>query len=170
MRPPSRWSERVGRLRIRIARLLRRSFSEDEGSASVEFIVGGLLLLVPIVYLVVTLGLVQSASLGVEAAARHAARAISLSADAEDADRRAALILRDVAAEYGIDPSRLSVAVGCTDAAGPCPAAGSTFTVTVQATVALPLVPPVLGLEQVAAVPVQAVSVQKASRLWGADS
>ncbi len=170
MRPPSRWSERIGRSCIRILGRLRRLFADDEGSASLEFIVGGLLLLVPIVYLVMTLGLVQSASLGVEAAARHAARAISLSTDAEDADRRAALILRDVASEYGIYPSRLSVAVSCADTAGPCPAAGSTLTVTVQATVALPLVPPVLGLEQMVAVPVQAVSVQKASRLWGADS
>ena len=38
----------------------------ERGSAALEFIVVGLLMLVPLVYLVVTLGLIQGQSLGVE--------------------------------------------------------------------------------------------------------
>ncbi|WP_302848253.1 hypothetical protein [Microbacterium sp. cf046] len=37
---------------------------------------------------------------------------------------------------------------------------------TVQTRVALPLVPPVLGLERVASIPVEASAVQKISRFW----
>ena len=46
----------------------------DDGSASLEFITVGLLLLVPLVYLVLTIAAVQGAALGVEGAARQASR------------------------------------------------------------------------------------------------
>jgi hypothetical protein len=39
----------------------------DDGSASLEFITAGLLLLVPLVYLVLTLSALQTAALGVDA-------------------------------------------------------------------------------------------------------
>ncbi|MFT4212276.1 MAG: TadE family protein [Microbacterium sp.] len=145
----------------------RPSLSTDAGSASLEFVVGGLLLLVPIVYLVVALGLIQQGALGTDAAARQIARAISLSADAAEADRRAQRVLTDIAVEYGLDPGALAVDVSCGETAGGCPEAGATITVTVHARIALPLVPPILGLDEVAAVPVDATSVQKVSRTWG---
>lgn len=139
----------------------------DEGSASLEFLVAGLLLLVPVVYLVVTLGLIQHAALGVEAAARHTARAVSLASDAGDAAQRLRLVQAQVAAEYGLDAAALEVALECPDSPGACPAAGATVSVTVRGQVTLPLVPPVLGLDELAVVPVEATSVQKVSRLWG---
>ncbi|MCA1943576.1 MAG: pilus assembly protein, partial [Yonghaparkia sp.] len=46
----------------------------DRGSASLEFLVAGLLMLVPLVYLILTLGTIQSAALATEGAARQAAR------------------------------------------------------------------------------------------------
>ena len=59
-------------------RLRLRSLMRDEGgSASLEFITVGLLMLVPLIYLVGALGMIQGQALGVEAAARHTARAIS---------------------------------------------------------------------------------------------
>jgi hypothetical protein len=42
--------------------------------------------------------------------------------------------------------------------------------VTVQARAELPFMPPVLGLDQMAAVPVEASAVQKVSRFWGTSS
>ena len=47
----------------------------DEGSAALEFILVGLVLLVPLVYLIVALGSIQGQSLGVETGARQLARA-----------------------------------------------------------------------------------------------
>lgn len=159
MRPRNAWSDRVA------ARL--RRLTGDRGSASLEFLVAGLCLLVPTVYLVVALGLIQGGTLGVEAAARHGARAIGLATDADDAARRADLVLRQVSAEYGIPADALAVELTCPGEPGPCPAAGATLAVTVTARIPLPLVPPILGLDEVASVPVQAQAVQKTSRLWG---
>ena len=65
-----------------------RVVTDDAGSAALEFIVVGLLMLVPLVYLVITLSLVQHQSLGTEAAARHIARAISTAEDAGAAEGR----------------------------------------------------------------------------------
>jgi hypothetical protein len=140
---------------------------DDCGSASLEFIAGGVLLLVPVLYLVLALGTIQGQSLGVDAAARHTARAISTATDAADAAARADRVLASVAAEYGIDPARLDIRWECVDGSVPCPSAGATLAVTVQARAELPFMPPVLGLDQMAAVPVEASAVQKVSRFWG---
>ncbi len=141
----------------------------DRGSAALEFIVVGLVLLVPLVYLIVALGLIQGQSLGVEAAARHVARAAAGASDADDADRRAERILASVVAEYGIDPGRVDVALQCRPSGTACPIAGATLLVTVRSDVALPLVPPVLGLDRVAVIPVEATAAQRVSRFWEGD-
>jgi len=136
----------------------------DRGSAALEFILIGLLLLVPLIYLIVALGLIQGQSLGAEAAARHIARAVSTAEDAVDARTRADAVLAAVAEEYGLDDVDLSVE--CTPSGAACPRAGAALHVTVRTTVTLPLVPPVLGLDDLAAIPVEATSVQKVSRFW----
>ncbi len=140
----------------------------EEGTAALEFIAVGLLLLVPIVYLVITLGTIKGQSVGVVAGARHIGRAVATAPDAATASSRADRVLAAVTDEYGLDPATVDVTVGCTNVGAACPEAGATLVVTVAAEVALPLVPPVLGLERVARVPVEATSAQKVSRTWGA--
>ena len=139
----------------------------DAGSAALEFILVGLVLLVPIVYLIVALGAIQGQALGVETGARQLARAISEAPDAATADARATRVLDAIVSEYGLDPSAVEVVVSCAPATGPCPDAGALLSVTVTTSVTLPLVPAVLGLDQHARVPVEATSVQKVSRFWG---
>ncbi|GAA3916249.1 TadE family protein [Microbacterium invictum] len=155
---------------------MRRSRHSDEtaadaeserGSAALEFIVGGVILLVPIVYLIVALGAIQSSALGVDAGARHVARTIASAPDRATADARADLVLAAVADEYGLDPGRVDVTVTCRPAGAECPAAGATVVVHLAASVPLPLVPPILGLDDMARIPVEAVAVQKVSRFWG---
>lgn len=143
-----------------------RLFDDERGSAALEFIVGGVILLVPIVYLVVTLGMIQSNALGVEAASRHVARAVASAESIEDADNRAAAVLDSLVREYDIDAGTLDVDVSCVGEAAECPAAGATVRVTVAASVPLPLVPPVLGLDEATRVGVESSSVQKVSRYW----
>lgn len=140
---------------------------DDRGSSSLEFILAGLVLLVPIVYLVIALGLVQGQTLGAEAGARHLARAISTSADPGDARERADRVLAAVVEEYGLDAGSVEVALTCVPAGSACPEAGATLVVTLTAVVRLPLVPPVLGLDRIARVPIEATAVQRVSRLWG---
>lgn len=156
MRRSNRWSERM-----------RWALRDEEGSAALEFVFGGLLLLVPIVYLVIALGAIQSQSLGVESGARHIARAVATASGPDDADARAAGVVDTVVAEYGLDADSVDVTVSCADGGRTCPAAGETLMVTVHASVRLPLVPPVLGLDELATVDVEASAVQKVSRFWG---
>lgn len=139
----------------------------ERGSAALEFIVVGLVLLVPIVYLVVALGLIQGQSLGAEAGARHLARAISTATGAGDAEYRSDLVIDAVIAEYGLDPATVDLSLACIPAAGECPRAGATLTVTLRTRVTLPLVPPVLGIDRWAGIPIEATAAQKVSRSWG---
>lgn len=140
---------------------------DDAGSSSLEFITVGVILLVPLLYLVIAVGSVQEEqSLGVEAAARQAARAIASTPDVAGAAVRGEQVLDGIVAEYGIDRGAVDVAVSCRPRASACPAAGATVVVTVSTRVPLPLVPGVLGLDQATSVPVEAVSVQKVSRRW----
>lgn len=140
----------------------------DEGSAALEFVFGGLVLLVPIVYLVVALGAIQAHTLGAEAGARHIARAVAAAHDGDDASQRAQRVLAVVVGEYGLAADEVDVAIACRPAVTPCPRAGATVVVTVSSRVALPLVPSVLGLDRLASIPVEASTVQKVSRFWGA--
>jgi Flp pilus assembly protein TadG len=139
----------------------------DAGSAALEFIVVGLLMLVPLVYLVVAFGQIQEQSLGAEAGARHVARAVSTATDTQDARERADQVLASISDQYGIDDVDLSIR--CRPAGAECPSAGATLLVTVRTTVALPLVPPVLGLDRIGSIPVEASAAHKVSRFWGTE-
>ncbi len=141
----------------------------ERGSAALEFILVGMLLLVPLVYLIVSLGMIQGQSLGAEAGARHIARALSTAEDADAATRSADLILRSVVEEYSLDAGEVDLSLECRPAGGACPEAGATVVVIVRTRVALPLMPPVLGLDRLAAIPLEASAVQKVSRFWGSE-
>lgn len=141
--------------------------ADETGSAALEFIVAGLLLLVPLVYLVLVLGAVQEQTLGAEAAARHTARVIGQAPDAAAAAARGDAVLAGAVREYGMDAGAVDVGITCRPAAEECPAAGATVIVTVRTAVALPFLPPVFGLDELAAIPVEAQAAQKVSRLWG---
>lgn len=141
---------------------------DDAGSAALEFILVGLVLLVPIVYLVVALGAIQGQALGVETGARQIARSIARAPDAATADDRAERVLDSVVKEYGIDADAVDVAIDCAGTTASCPDAGAVVRVTVSTSVSLPLVPPIFGLDRLARVSVEATGVQKVSRFWGA--
>lgn len=141
----------------------------ERGSAALEFIVVGLLLLAPLVYLVVALGLIQGQSLGAEAGARHIARALATAEGADAARGSAERILRSVVDEYDLVAEAVSISLECHPAGRACPEAGSTMVVTIRTTVALPLVPPVLGLDRLASIPIEASAAQKISRFWESE-
>lgn len=143
--------------------------ADEDGSAALEFIVVGLLMLIPLVYLVITLGLVQEQTLGAEAAARHTARVIGQAPDAAAAAASAEAVLDNVIREYGMDAGHVAVDMQCVQTTGSCPEPGATVVVTVTARVSLPFIPPILGLDQIAAIPIEAQAAQKVSRLWGSE-
>ena len=144
-----------------------REDDPERGSAALEFILVGLVLLVPLVYLVVALGLIQEQALGAEAGARHIARTVSTASGVDEARERAERVLQAVVDEYGMDAASVDLSLACVPAGGPCPDAGATLVVTLRTRAPLPLIPPILGLHDIASIPVEASSAQKVSRFWG---
>ena len=65
-----------------------------------------------------------------------------------------------------MDPASVTLDIRCAPAGAACPSAGATVVVTVSARVALPLLPPVFGLDRIGSVPIQASSAYKVSRTW----
>ncbi len=143
---------------------LSRPSTSERGSASLEFVVAGLVLLVPLVYLVVVLFQIQSAVLAAEGGARHAARVFVQAPDEGTARERAETAVAFALADQGIDRRDAEVAIVC-DATGPggCLAPGETVAVVVRLEVRLPLAPPVLGLDDLAVVPIEARAVNAVS-------
>lgn len=139
---------------------------DEGGSAALEFITVGVILLVPLAYLVLTLGAVQETLLGAEAAARHTARVIGQAENAAQAADRGDAVLASVIDEYGLDAANVDVSVTCSPAGAECPSAGATVIVTVSTHVSLPFVPEIFGLERATRIPLQAAAAQKVSRLW----
>jgi hypothetical protein len=142
--------------------------SADDGSASLEFITAGMLLLLPLVYLVLTMASIQAGAFAVEGAARQAARVYVQSASVGEANAAAARAIEFALADYGLSASEVSVAVGCSPNPANCLTRRGFVTIQVTTTVSLPLVPPILNLNVPLSIPVQSTATQQVSRFWGA--
>ena len=94
-------------------RPFRRAIADDVGTASLEFVTAGMILLLPMVYLVLTMSVLQAGSLAVEGAARQAVRVYVQAPDTRDAEAEAERAIRFALADYGLDPSEASVAISC---------------------------------------------------------
>lgn len=163
MRRSSRWAEWRSRVGGRLSRVF-----DDSGSASLEFLTVGVLLLVPLVYLVLVLGQIQHAVLGLEGGARHAARTVA-TADSRDVGMAAAdRALRVALADAGLASDAVDVVISCAPQPDACDTPRGTVTVRVAASVPLPFAPPVLGLDVGLAVPISAVATQPVSAFRGA--
>lgn len=149
---------------------LSRHWSSDDGSASLEFITVGMILLVPLVYLVLALSAVQSGALAAEGAARQAARVFVLAPDEAAARDRAERAVEVGLDDYGIKADTAQVEIACSAAPLTCLTRQESVTVTVRIRVALPLVPDVLALRNVASIPLEARATQTVSRFWGAGA
>lgn len=131
---------------------LRRASGPDDGAAIVEFIGLSLLLLIPLLYLVVTLSLIQAGAFAAESAARDAARsAVVGGVDALEnghsrtsatnvALNRAHAVSSVVIEDFGFDPQD-DATVRLTCSSQPCLAPGSDVRADVQIRVALPGIP-----------------------------
>lgn len=124
-----------------VLRRLRAATAEPErGSAVVEFVTVGVLMLVPVVYLVVAMASVQAAAFATESAAREAARIVVTDPDEQ---RSADLVVAAVGwafRDQGIDADpRQAARISCS--AAPCLTPGADVTVTVSVDVPLPGLP-----------------------------
>lgn len=122
----------------------RRSRPE-RGTMLIEFTWLGILLLIPLVYILISVFEVQRGAFAVTAASRAAGRAYSIAPSMEEGQQRAraaaGLALRD----QGIPGDRFDLVVSCHPVPSQCLSPGSTVSVTITSHVDLPLMPRVLG-------------------------
>jgi Flp pilus assembly protein TadG len=125
---------------------------DDRGNAIVEFVFVAVLVLVPLIYLIVAVAVVQRSRLAVTNAARDVGRAIATSTSRSDAEGRAAAALRIALANQHMSAAEVEVryvAVGadCASAATLAPklGPGSEFMVCVIRRQDLPAIPAVLS-------------------------
>ena len=104
----------------RARRSTERGPDREAGSASIEFLTVGLLLLVPLVYLVLALAAVQGAALGVEGAARQASRMFVQAHDEASAESAAHDAISVALADYGMDAGGARVRIDCAPDPGDC--------------------------------------------------
>ncbi|MEO6702598.1 MAG: TadE/TadG family type IV pilus assembly protein [Jatrophihabitantaceae bacterium] len=131
---------------------LRQLAADDSGNAIVEFVFVALVVLVPLIYLIVTVAVLQRARLATTNAARDVGRAIATADDAAQADTRAQAALRIALANQGLSPSDVQLRYVAADAdcvngpdLAPQLVAGGQFQVCVIRHQALPAVPTVLA-------------------------
>lgn len=108
---------------------------DDSGSGIVEFVVLAAVLLIPALYLVLTLGVVQASVFATHGLARDVARVHSTYADSEQA-----AYIADTFVEYGMEDYALSdrpaVTVRCSH--DPCASPGGIVTASVYVPVSIP--------------------------------
>ncbi|UVJ38293.1 hypothetical protein NVV90_13690 [Arthrobacter sp. CJ23] len=113
--------------------------AHEEGSAVVEFTFLALLLMVPVVYFIVTVGQLQGGSFAVVGAADQAAKVFVAQPDAGKAQAAAEQSALIALADHGHGAERATVEISCDRS--DCLSAGAAVTATVRLTVPLPMVP-----------------------------
>ena len=117
----------------------------ERGSALVEFTWLAILLMVPLLYVVLTVFEVQRAAFGVSSAARSAGRAFTEAPSEAVAVEHAVAAVRLALEDQHLDVGRRSLDVRCSPDPSDCLTPGSVVTATVAYPVPLPLLPTVLG-------------------------
>lgn len=131
---------------------LRRRLREDSGTAIIEFVLIGILGMVPLIYLVVAVSAVQRNTFAVTQAAREAGRAYATADDEATARVRARYAVELAVADQHVSPADvrltyLPAGASCRssstgDAASLRP--GAEFTVCVSRSIVVPGVPSIL--------------------------
>ncbi|MEO6944476.1 MAG: hypothetical protein ABI053_07175 [Lacisediminihabitans sp.] len=143
-----------------------RRWTDDDGNATLEFITAGMILLLPLVYLVMAMAALQGGSLAVEGAARQAVRvfvqANSVGEGRDMAERAIQFGLKD----YGLDAAEATVSITCLPKPNDCLHRLGLVTVRVSVHVRLPLTPPAMTVNLPLTVPVEAEATEQVSRFW----
>lgn len=122
--------------------MTRRS---EQGTALVEVTWLSILLLVPLVYVMLSVFEVQRGAFGTTAASRAAGRAFVLAPTEDEGRRRAEAAARVALADQGIPARRFELEISCRPDPESCLGPGSVVTVLVRSRVDLPFMPAALG-------------------------
>ena len=119
----------------------------EGGSALVEFTWLAIILIVPLVWIIMSVFEVQRGAFAVSAAARAAGRAYALAPDDATGAARAQAVAKQVLADQGSPGQKVRVVVSCTSPDGNCHVGTAVITVRVESAVALPAAPKILGAD-----------------------
>lgn len=144
--------------------LLSKRWADDDGSASLEFVTVGMILLVPLVYLVLSVSAIQAGAFAAEGAARQAARVFVQAPSQAAAQASAQRALTFALSDHDV---RSAARIGVSCSASPCLTRLGYVTVTVDLAIPLPLVPPALVGDFPLAIPLHATATEQVSRFWG---
>jgi hypothetical protein len=122
-----------------------RWLRDQQGSAIVELVWLAVLLLLPLVYVIVTIASVQRSTYGATEAVRGAARAYVLSPDVSTARERALAAARLAMRDQGVEISPSNLTLTCQPTPQSCLQPGSTVEARLSLSVRLPLAPSVFG-------------------------
>jgi len=118
---------------------------DEAGSALVELSWLAIILLVPLIWIVISVFQVQQGAFATSAAARAAGRAYALAPDDATGRARAEAAVRQVLADQGTDGQQARVQVSCRAPGDNCHVGTSVITVRVDSAVNLPFFPSILG-------------------------
>jgi hypothetical protein len=118
---------------------------DDRGSVLVELSWLGILLLVPMLWIVLSVFEVQRGAFAVSSAARSAGRAYALAPNDAVGRSRAEAEVRRALDDQGLDGAGFTLRVTCAPFPADCHTGTSTVTVQVSTQVQVPLLPEVLG-------------------------
>ncbi len=118
---------------------------DERGSALIEFSWLAIILIVPLVWIVISVFQVQQGAFATSAAARAAGRAYALAPDDATGEARARAAVQQVLADQGTPDQRARVSVRCDAPGDNCHVGTSVITVTVDSGVRLPFFPAILG-------------------------
>ena len=136
----------------------------ERGSAALEFITAGVLMLVPLVYLVLTLAQLEAATFAAEGAVRQATRVFVTASDESRGRKQAALAIEDALVDARLSPNQARIAVTCSPTPNRCLMPQSWVTTRATISVPLPFVPSLFNLEKYARVSVVAEATERVAR------
>jgi Flp pilus assembly protein TadG len=118
---------------------------DEEGSALIELTWLGILLLIPMLWIILSVFEVQRGAFAVSGAARAAGRAYALAPTDAEGRQRAEAAAAQALADQGVHGVPLRVRITCTPYPHDCHSGTSVITVVVTSSVDLPLLPTFLG-------------------------
>lgn len=117
----------------------------DRGSGLIELTWLGIILLVPLVWILLSVFTVQRGAFAVSGAARAAGRAYVLAPSDAAGEARALAAAQQVLTDQGLADAPLSIDVSCTPFPHSCHSGTSVVTIRISSSVRIPLLPVILG-------------------------
>jgi len=118
---------------------MRWRSNSDQGSASIEFIVVGVAIILPLIYIAITVLTLNSAQFAANQAARESVRAFVTSTSNSSGDKRAVVAAEQAFEDHGLADAEPEIFTTCDHIS--CLTPGGKVSMEITAQVPLPFVP-----------------------------